>query len=313
MDLYSAAPQPLCQRTQEAFLASLMRRFPFVRQRLVCRSAYGRPMYALCVGRGSRTAVFTAAHHANEAITGLLLWRFLEEYCAALRDGGPLLSLSARELYRENTLWLLPCCNPDGAELLSGELPECAPEYRAARALALQRPELPFPQGWKADLTGVDLNLNFPARWALACSVKAQSGVLGPGPRDYPGERPLCRPETRGLCELLEALRPALLICLHTQGRVIYTAGSAPSIPGMQALGTQLAAACGYTLECPPPESDNAGLKDWFLQRFGKPAFTVEVGEGENPLPLSEAQALYLELLPLLVSALSGSEHVHPL
>ena len=64
------------------------------------------------------------------------------------------------------------------------------------------------------------------------------------------------------------------------------------------------AAASGYAVEDVPAESANAGFKDWFLQRFHRPAFTVECGLGENPLPPSALDGLCAELFPLLVTAI---------
>jgi g-D-glutamyl-meso-diaminopimelate peptidase len=48
----------------------------------------------------------------------------------------------------------------------------------------------------------------------------------------------------------------------------------------------------------------DAGYKDWFIQHFRRPGFTVEAGYGENPLPMSKFDAIYVELQPLLLEAL---------
>ena len=50
----------------------------------------------------------------------------------------------------------------------------------------------------------------------------------------------------------------------------------------------ELAAASGYALDTVPPESANAGYKDWVIDALGVPAFTVECGLGENPLPAEQ-------------------------
>lgn len=48
----------------------------------------------------------------------------------------------------------------------------------------------------------------------------------------------------------------------------------------------------------------DAGYKDWFIQQFRRPGFTVEAGYGENPLPMSQFDRIYVELQPLLLEAL---------
>ena len=94
------------------------------------------------------------------------------------------------------------------------------------------------------------------------------------------------------------------MLALHTQGRVIYPGPVETAPEGSEALAKALAAASGYEIEDVPPESANAGFKDWFLQRFHRSAFTVECGLGENPLPPSALDGLCAELFPLLVTAI---------
>ena len=75
--------------------------------------------------------------------------------------------------------------------------------------------------------------------------------------------------------------------------------------PGSAAIAAKLSAASGYEVQNVPPESSNAGYKDWFLARFHRPGFTIEAGLGENPLELSQLPQLLLENEPLLAAALS--------
>ena len=70
------------------------------------------------------------------------------------------------------------------------------------------------------------------------------------------------------------------------------------------ALAQAMADASGYAVEDVPAESANAGFKDWFLQRFRRPAFTIECGAGENPLPPEQEDAVFREVLPLLTACL---------
>ena len=78
------------------------------------------------------------------------------------------------------------------------------------------------------------------------------------------------------------------MLALHTQGSVIYPGPEETAPPGAHALAQAFSAASGYPVEPVPPESANAGFKDWFLQVFKRPAFTIEAGLGENPLPTSQ-------------------------
>ena len=49
---------------------------------------------------------------------------------------------------------------------------------------------------WKLiNITGVDLNLQFPASWDQAKKVKFEQGFISPAPRDFVGTAPLVAPE----------------------------------------------------------------------------------------------------------------------
>ena len=47
----------------------------------------------------------------------------------------------------------------------------------------------------------------------------------------------------------------------------------------------------------------NAGYKAWFISEFSKPGFTVEVGRGKNPLPLSQFAEIYRDTVGIFAAA----------
>lgn len=292
---------PFGSEMQEIFLEGLQARCPYLEASSLARTAGGRAVWALRLGTGRRRVLLTAGHHANEYITSVLLWRLLEDYCQSIRENGTLFGFSGRMLFQRTSLYLVPLVNPDGTDLVTGELAPDSREYTSARALAASQPQVSFPSGWKANLQGVDLNLNYPACWDLAKAIKAPS----PGPRDYPGEAPLSQPETQALADYTRRIRPDAVAAWHTQGGEIYAADRNGAIPD-ENLARKLASASGYSLCQVPPESANAGYRDWFLQETGKPAFTIEAGRGENPLPMADLEQLYRENLPILALLLAG-------
>lgn len=299
-------PVPMTADRQEAYLLRLRRQFPFVYVKTLTRTAFGRRVCALQLGAGSRKVLLTAGHHANECITSDALWQWLFTYCNAVLRGGRIGGADGRELYHNSMVYLVPLVNPDGADLAAGILPPDSPEYRAAARIAAQYPDIPFPSGWKSNLRGVDLNLNYPARWELARHIKKEQGVSGPAPRDFAGFSPLDQPEAAALAAFTACIHPDVMLALHTQGSVIYPGPAETAPPGSDALAAAFSAASGYPVEPVPPESANAGFKDWFLQRFHRPAFTIEAGLGENPLPQSQLPEIYQALCGILTAALSG-------
>ena len=49
--------------------------------------------------------------------------------------------------------------------------------------------------------------------------------------------------------------------------------------------------------------ASHGGFKDWFIQEMGRPGFTLEMGKGENPLPLSDFEGIYEKAQEMLLLA----------
>ena len=62
-----------------------------------------------------------------------------------------------------------------------------------------------------------------------------------------------------------------------------------------------LADSCPYTLVTNAGLASHGGFKDWFIEDFGRPGFTLEIGKGENPLPPSDLYAIYDKLYELFL------------
>ena len=292
----------LCSQTIDA----LVRTYPFCRTETLTETAFGRPVKTLVIGNGERTVLFTAAHHANEWITTPVLLKFVEELAEGMRTGGKLWGVDARTVGNLVTIHTVPMVDPDGVDLVTEAIEPGTPEYAAAESLAAYYPGIPFPDGWKANLLGVDLNLQYPAGWLMAREIKFAAGYTRPGPRDFVGRAPLSQRESKALAEYTRRLDPRLVLAYHTQGRVIYWQFRDYEIPGAQALAQEFARVSGYSAEETPYESSFAGFKDWFIQEFRRPGFTIEAGIGENPLPISQFDTIYRDNLGILVTAALG-------
>lgn len=268
-------------------MRALTARYPFLKNATFGRSSMGRPLRYLMFGEGERTGVFTAAHHANEWITAPALLRYVAGLCADYAAG----KTPAVEIFRSARLYFVPLVNPDGADLVTGALEEGFHAQRA-KEIAADYPDVPFPDGWKANIRGTDLNLQYPADWEAAKEIKYAQGWVSPAPRDYVGSAPLAASESRALYSLTRQAAPSLALALHTQGEVIYWRYHGYAPPEAEELAEKLASASGYALDSVPDESLNAGYRDWVIDSLDIPAFTVECGLGESPLPMSQFEPI---------------------
>ena len=297
---------PITSERVNDMILQLVQAYPDLRSEVLTTSAFGRQIRTLTMGSGERQVLFTAAHHANEWITALALLKFAEDLAQAAAANSRIYGIEARTILKAATIHLVPLVDPDGVDLVTGAIRPGTLAYETARSLSLNYPQIPFPEGWKANLLGVDLNLQYPALWLRAREIKFSQGFTRPGPRDYVGRAPLSQLESRALAELTEQIDPALVLAYHTQGKVIYWQFQDIFVPGAQALAQEFARLSGYALEEVPEESSYAGYKDWFIQSFRRPGFTVEVGSGINPLPLSQFDEIYRDNLGILTTAALG-------
>ena len=292
----------LCEKT----VRQLTETYPDLQERVITTTVFGRPVQVMTLGSGPRQVILSAAHHANEWITATLLLKFAEDLARAAKENGKIWGVEAATILKYGTVHMVPMVDPDGVALVTGEIRSDSPEHEQARKIAERFPTIPFPDGWKANLLGVDLNLQYPAGWLQAREIKFAQGFTRPAPRDYVGRAPLDQRESRALAQYTEAVDPALVLALHTQGEAIYWQFQDYEVRGAKALAEEFARVSGYAMEDTPYESAFAGYKDWFIRRWRRPGFTIECGKGENPLPLSQFGEIYRDVLGILVTAALG-------
>ena len=185
----------LCEQT----ILELVRTYPFLRTEVLTETALGRNIRTLVIGNGKRKVIYSAGWHANEWITTPVLLKFVEEFAEALKNGGEIFGVNAGDLAAKATIYTVPMVNPDGVDLVTGAITPEQQSYQNAALIADNFPAIPFPEGWKANLNGVDLNLQFPAGWLRAREIKFSQGFNRPAPRDYVGRAPLSQRETKAM------------------------------------------------------------------------------------------------------------------
>ena len=229
---------------------------------VIGRSLFGRELYAVKLGDGLPVGIAQYGIHGREYITAKL--------AVAQYDYGKIVG----------SIWVIPLVNPDGA-LLSQVGITSAPMDNRDGLLALNGGE-DF-SSWKANGRGVDLNVNFSARWGTGAKNVKRAGA-----ENYIGEKPFSEVETLSLKRFTEKIRPQYTISYHTKGEEIYWRFFQTDwrLERDKHLAEVLSRSTGYPLA----ESKNSvgGYKDWCIETLKIPSFTIEVGEDWRSHPLGE-------------------------
>ena len=183
---------------------------------------------------------------------------------------------------KRGSCWFVPLVNPDGALLSQVGISSVKNEADRARLLALNGGNADFSL-WKANGRGVDLNVNFPAKWGTGAKNAQTAGA-----ENYIGKAPFSEPETLALKNFTEEIQPDYTVSYHTKGEEIYWYfyQSSHTCHRDKALAEVLARATGYPLA--EAKNSAGGYKDWCIETLQIPAFTIEAGQDELPHPLDE-------------------------
>ncbi|MCD7033115.1 M14 family metallocarboxypeptidase [Metabacillus sp. GX 13764] len=262
-------------------LALLQTAYPFIQQNIIGTTVLKKPIYEVTVGSGPKKIHMNASFHANEWITSAALMQFLETYLLALIQEASINGIPAIKLYEDTTLSIVPMVNPDGVDLVLAS-PSSINDAYYQDALRINSFSDDF-SSWKANIRGVDLNNQFPAYWEIE---KERKEPKSPAPRDYPGDQPLTEPEAKAMAALVKEKNFDRLVAFHTQGEEIYWGYMQKEPEESAVIVKEYAIQSGY--KAVQDIDSHAGFRDWFINEWKRPGFTVELGIGANPLPIEQ-------------------------
>ena len=184
----------------ERDIEGLKARYPFLETGSIGTSVLGKNLYYLKLGNGPNEVFYNSAHHSLEWITSPLVMKFAENFLKAYSEGGQIRGYDIADIWNRSSIYIVPMVNPDGVDLVLKGLDPSYPFYE--QLLAWNTTGRPFSEVWNANIRGVDLNRNYPARWELGKAQEEELGVYGPGPTRYGGPYPLSEPETTAIAML---------------------------------------------------------------------------------------------------------------
>ncbi len=202
------------------------------------------PFFAISYTARPRV-IFTYAIHAREYITTYLALEQIKKFVA---DG------------KVGTAYFIPAINLDGIEIVLKDKPL-----------------------YKANAFGVDLNVNFDARWGTG-----EKNVKTAGDENYIGAFAFSESETRALRDFTLLIRPDTTVSYHSKGEEIYYEFFQDEIAKKRdrALAEAVANKTGYKIKSTPFSC--GGYKDWCIERLKIPALTIEVGEDSLSHPIKK-------------------------
>ena len=271
----------------------------FVNTEVIGKSTLGRPIDCYKIGNQKKKVLFCGAFHGMEWITSLVLYKLIINICDSIINHKKIQNEKLWQYFSNTSLVIIPCVNPDGVEI-------CINGSKAGKGFEsyIDYISQGDTSSWQANAMGVDINHNFNAEWYKLRDFERASGINEPCAGRYGGFFPESEQETKAITRLLRGIPVDMVISFHSQGEEIFyeygnnTPEKAYTIAGV------LSAVSGYRLVKNEGLYSSGGLKDWFIEEFRKPAFTIEVGKGENPLPLSEFDDIYNKIQTLLLMGL---------
>ncbi len=232
-------------------------------------STLGQPIYYAHYGNYTgKQIIIEGSIHAREYLAGILVAELARNTAETSPDidGG---------------IYFIPNINPDGVRLvLEGVTDYYCPKLQEV-LLAINDGNTDFGL-WKANINGVDMNVNFDALWG-----GGSQNVFCLSSGNFVGYYPNSEREVKALIDFTTLVNPSLTISYHTKGEVIYYGFetlSEASLNRDYLIGEELSAVTGYPLV--RTVASTGGYSDWVSMKLDVPAYTIEIGDPALPHPL---------------------------
>ncbi len=282
--------------TRENLLNKLCKEYPDINKKTLTKSLCGREIEILEIGLQDNPIIFVGAFHGMEWLTSTVLIKLAAKLADCLRTSNSISNINVKDFIKKRGVVIIPCLNPDGVEIsLNG--------YKSANEYSKLVYKLSNgnTEKWQANARGVDLNHNFDAGWYELHKLENQKGIISASPTRYGGEAPESESETKALADLCREKSFKQAIALHSQGEEIYWKYGNFIPERSELIARVMAESSGYKLAEPEQLATGGGFKDWFITYFKRPAFTIEIGLGKNPLPKTDFDNIYNKIEEMLI------------
>ncbi|MBQ8342468.1 MAG: hypothetical protein IJY22_08880 [Clostridia bacterium] len=280
-----------------AALTALTARHSALSCSVLTHSILGRDIPLITLGHGKRGVLYVGAHRGTDGITSGILLDFITDYLRQYERGATVFEYPMPYLFEERKIYVVPMLNPDGVDYVANGVGEDNPLFE--RAMRMNGSE-DFSH-WQANARGVDLHHNYDAGFT---EHQKSRGLSNGAPSLFGGEFPESEPETAALARFLRLRREEIMgvLSLRAPGEALVCNCNDNLSAKTMAVGRVLSRMTGYRLERPEGVSAYGSLSDWCIEKLGRPAFTVDCGRGESPLPEEQRPLIYERLRRVLFS-----------
>lgn len=268
-----------------------------VEYKSIGKTAYGRDIWAMKVGKGNSTLLVTGSHHAREWISTILTMHMAYKYASSYQNNQSIKGYNVKEVLDHTTIWFIPMVNPDGVTLQQKGL-NAFPKKDHAPLIKMNNGSKDFKR-WKANAQGIDPNRNYDVDWSRILNSPAN-----PIWRNHKGSKPGQIAEVKAVMKLVDEVNPEMLLDYHSSGEVLYWDYKIEYKTKQRdrVIANKIAGMTGYKLMFAQNKATGAST-DWFIHKFGKPALAPELGKfaGETSVPLSAFDQIWKqnEAVPL--------------
>lgn len=263
---------------------------------VISKSLCGRDIDCIQIGSKENMVLLSGAYHGLEWLTSLLLLKFINELGMSIKNNTSISDIMVKDFMENRGIIIVPCVNPDGVEISLNGVSAAGEYSKLVESVCNDT-----THKWQANARGVDINHNFDAGWLALHDLEISNNITGPAPTRYGGEYPESEPETKAITNLCRKNNFRHALAFHSQGEEIYWRYGDDMSEKSELIARVFSASSGYKMSEPEGLAVGGGFKDWFISEFKKPAFTIEIGKGQNPLPITQLESIYKQLQEMLV------------
>ena len=248
--------------------------------------------------------IIQGAIHAREHITTDLICRLIKNVER---------NYDKYKALKTPNIIFVPMVNPDGVEL-------CYDGVKSVKSKILKTKLININNGskdfllYKANANGVDLNVNFDAKWGSGRQNKFLAASS-----DYIGESPMSENETKALAMLTVKKKAVFTISYHAKGEEIYYQffNKPENIRRDKKIAKIIARNLKYKIKNTESVS-SGGYKDWCVLRLNIPSVTIEVGKDSllHPIENKNLNQIYkrnkniIKILHKIIKEIKNHERI---